>query len=112
MVLKAQLGEQPVTLSLKPSALTVALDEQTVLAFDRAGRLWSFFTHEHHFRRGLNGSILAKWTADRPLALPARASERQRRRLWHSEADLVVRRAAQIARRLADRLQFLSLIHI
>ncbi len=97
MVLRGQLDERPITLSLKRGALTVALDQDTVLAFDRAGRLWSFYIDGHHFRRGLNGSVLARWSAD---------GQRQRQHLWTSEADLVVRRAALTARLLRDRLEF------
>jgi hypothetical protein len=95
MVVRGWLDRQPITLSFKRGALTVALDDQTVLAYDRTGRLWSFYATGHHFRRGLNGSVLAKWTAERV---------RQRRRLWHSEADLVVQRASIIAQALRDWL--------
>jgi len=91
------LDGQTITLSLKRGALTVALDEQTVLAFDRAGRLWSFYSEGHHFRRGLNGSVLAKWTAERV---------RHRRRLQRSEAELVVFRASLVAQTLRKRLEF------
>jgi len=123
MVLRGYLDGQLLTLSLKRGALTVAVgdvrehprperstersrrrlgskaqsNEETVLAFDRAGRLWSIYTHDHHFRRGLNGSVLAKWTE---------RGSRQRRRLWTSETDLVVRRAALTAQLLRDRLEF------
>jgi radical SAM superfamily enzyme YgiQ (UPF0313 family) len=96
VVLQGRLDGQAITLSLKRGALTVALDERTVLAFDRAGRLWSFYSEGHHFRRGLNGSVLAKWTAERV---------RHRRRLWGSEAELVVRRASLIAETLRKRLE-------
>jgi hypothetical protein len=95
MVVRGSLDGQPITLSLKRGALTVALDERTVLAVDRAGRLWSFYAEGHHFRRGLNGSVLAKWSQE---------GVRQRRRLWRSESDLVVRRAASIMQALRDRL--------
>ena len=95
MVLRARCGDQPITLSLKPGSLTVALSPQTVLAFDAAGRLWSYYTHGHHFRRGLNGRVLAKWHSD---------GARQRRWLSASEADLVVRRAALTMRHLRSCL--------
>lgn len=95
MVLRGWVDGQPITLSLKQSALTVALAEETVLVSDRAGRLWSFYTQRHHFRRGLNGCILSKWR---------HSGSRQRRRLQGSEADLVVQRAADIMRILHHRL--------
>jgi radical SAM superfamily enzyme YgiQ (UPF0313 family) len=95
MVVRAWLSGQPVTLSLKPGTLTVALDRQTVLVSDREGRLWSLYVEGHHFRRGLNGRVLAKWM---------QGGERQRRWLSRSEADLVVRCAALAARKLRDQL--------
>jgi hypothetical protein len=82
MILRGSFRGQPITSSLKRGALTLALDRETVLVVDRAGRLWSYYVSGHHFRRGLNGSILAKWTS---------GQRRQRRRLWPSEAELVVR---------------------
>jgi hypothetical protein len=99
MVLRGWLDEKPITLSLKPGVLTVALDEETVLVADRAGRLWSLYRQGCHFRRGLNGNILAKWTD---------GSARQRRRLSASEADLVIHYTAQIFRRLRDGLTLAS----
>jgi hypothetical protein len=95
MVVRGWLEGKPITLSLKPDALTVALDERSVVAFDRAGRLWSLYAAGHHFRRGLNGSVLVKWT-DRGI--------RQRQRLRPSEADLVVHRTANIAQTLCDQM--------
>lgn len=95
MVIRGWLNGQPITLSLKRGALTVALDARTVLVLDHNGRLWSFYTEGHHFRRGLNGSILAKWT---------HKGKRQRRRLWPSECDLIVQRVSSIHQQLSDRL--------
>jgi hypothetical protein len=95
MVLRGWVDQQPITLSLKPGALTVAWAETTVVVVDRAGRLWSFYTHGHHFRRGLNGKILSKWS---------HTGSRQRRILQGSEANLVVQRAADIMQTLHQRL--------
>jgi len=99
MVVRGWLDGQPITLSLRQGALTVALSEATVLVVDRAGRLWSLYTQKHHFRRGLNGGILSKWS---------HAGSRQRRRLRDSEADLVVQRAADIMQTLHHRLVIAS----
>jgi hypothetical protein len=95
MVVRGWLDGQPITLSLKRGALTVALDENTVLVLDQSGRLWSFYTARHHFRRGLNGSVLAKWTQH---------GVRQRRHLRRSECDLILRRSSIILQQLRDRL--------
>jgi hypothetical protein len=74
-----------VTLNLQPGSLTAAFDQQTVLAYDRAGRLWSAFFHGHTFRRGLDGGMLGKWTE---------RGQRQRKRLSPAETSLVVDCAA------------------
>jgi hypothetical protein len=100
MVVRGWLDGQPITLSLRRGGITVALNDRTVLAFDRAGRLWSYYTEGFHFRRGLNGSILRKWTVD---------GVRQRDRLWRSEADLVIWQTSLIAQRLRDRLELETL---
>ncbi len=85
------------TLNVQPGALTVAFDEQTVLAYDRAGRLWSAFLRGYTFRRGLDGGVLAKWTEH---------GQRERRQLWPSEASLIVWRCAELMSRLADEATF------
>jgi radical SAM superfamily enzyme YgiQ (UPF0313 family) len=96
MVVRGWLDGQLITLSLRHGGTTVALNDNTVLAFDRAGRLWSYYTEGFHFRRGLNGSILRKWTVD---------GMRRRDRLWRSEADLVIWQTSLITQRLRDRLE-------
>ncbi len=94
MILRAVMRDgRTATLNLQPGSLTVALDEQTVLAYDRAGRLWSAFFHGVTFRRGLDGGILAKRTE---------GGQRRRQRLWSSEAALVVNRAARLMNDLGD----------
>jgi len=92
IVRAATRDNKTVTLNLQPGSLTVAFDEQTVLAYDRAGRLWSAFFHGITFRRGLDGGMLAKWTDH---------GQRRRRRLWRSEASLVVNRSAALMGELA-----------
>jgi len=94
MFLRAVMRDgRTAALNLQPGSLTVALDEQTVLAYDRAGRLWSAFFHGVTFRRGLDGGILSKWTE---------GGQRRRQRLWNSEAALVVNRAARLMNDLGD----------
>lgn len=86
-----------ITLNVQPGALTAGLDEHTVLAYDRAGRLWSAFFNGATFRRGLDGGILAKWTEE---------GERRRKRLTPNEASLVVWRCAELMRSLTDGATF------
>src|SRR5512136_2938315 len=93
MIVRATTRDDtPVILNLQPGSLTVAFDEQTVLAYDRAGRLWSAFFHGHTFRRGLDGCILVKWTE---------SGQRRRKRIWADEADLVVNHSAELMNSLA-----------
>jgi hypothetical protein len=86
-----------VTLNVQPGSLTAALDEQTVLAYDRAGRLWSAFFFGCTFRRGLDGGVLGKWTEH---------GQRERRRLGRSEASLIVDCSAALMSGLADSAVF------
>ena len=86
-----------VTLNVQPGSLTAALDEQTVLAYDRAGRLWSAFFFGCTFRRGLDGGVLGKWTEH---------GQRERRRLDRSEAALIVDRSSALMSSLADGAVF------
>jgi radical SAM superfamily enzyme YgiQ (UPF0313 family) len=97
IIRSAARSGQTVTLNLQPGSLTVAFDEQTVLAYDRAGRLWSAFFRGYTFRRGLDGGVLSKWTA---------RGRRERRRLARSEASLVVYRSSELMRSLAESAAF------
>jgi hypothetical protein len=98
MIVRATTRDgKTVTLNMQPSALTAAFDEQTVLAYDRAGRLWSAFFNGYTFRRGLDGGVLGKWTE---------RGRRQRRRMWPSEASIVVDRSAALMSHLADGATF------
>jgi hypothetical protein len=95
MVLRGQLGASAITCSLKDVSLTVAVDEQSVTAWDRAGRLYSAWSDGITLRRGLNGHILTKGHEDGaggPALLdPARA-------------DTAVDDAAALARRLLEAI--------
>jgi hypothetical protein len=97
IVRAATRDHKTVTLNLQLGSLTVAFDEQTVLAYDRAGRLWSAFFHGLTFRRGLDGGVLGKWTE---------RGRRRRQRLWSSEAALVVNRSAALIGSLAEDTTF------
>ncbi len=62
-------------ISLKNNSLTIGLSETEIFSFDLAGRLYTVFQNGVTYRRGLDGSILAKW----------RTHERQRH--WLNESD-------------------------
>ncbi len=49
------------TLTLRETSLTLSIDHQAVIAFDRGGRLYSLYNTSGTHRRGLNGKILRKW---------------------------------------------------
>ncbi|HWQ11531.1 MAG TPA: radical SAM protein, partial [Roseiflexaceae bacterium] len=60
MVLKGSVGGEPVTVSLKPAALSVMFGAAEVLTYDRAGRLYCWFEGGRTLRRGLDGRVLEK----------------------------------------------------
>jgi hypothetical protein len=71
---------RPVTLSIKANCITLSVDrpeEASVVSFDLEGRLWTAFLGGRSYRRGLDGSILAKW----------RVPGNERERCWLSEAE-------------------------
>ena len=93
MVLRGQLGASAIICSLKDVSLTVAVDEQSVTAWDRAGRLYSAWSDGTTLRRGLNGHILAKGHED---SAPGPAL------LDPTRTDAAVDDAAALARRLLE----------
>ena len=95
MVLRGWLEGHAVTLTLENGVLTVMFEDGGVLTLDQVGRLWTLYAEEHHFYRSLDGSVLARWT-DKDV--------QQRRRLWPTEADLVLLRASLSAQNLRDEL--------
>lgn len=53
-------GGQHWSLRAKPSAVSVAIDTDTVYTFDREGRPWSALVDGVHYRRGLDGRVRAR----------------------------------------------------
>jgi len=85
--------------SLRDESVTAGLESpdqvgtrRLVAAYDRAGRLYSFWRDGHTFRRGLNGRVLHKWT-----------DVQGRHRAWLAEdaAGGLVDEAASVFSRLA-----------
>lgn len=64
MVITAAYAGQRLTVSLKPTALSLMFGTTDVLTYDRGGRLWLALLGGRAFRRGLNGRVIEKWTAD------------------------------------------------
>ena len=79
--------------NLTRRALTVAVDKDEVLSWDRQGRLYSHWHAGRTRRRGLSGRVLEKWHD---------ASGVHRRSLTGAAADAVVDRAARVARAAVD----------
>jgi hypothetical protein len=96
LVLRGHLGASSVTFSLKDVSLTVAVDEQAVMAWDRAGRLYSTWKDGTTLRRGLNGHVLAKGQSDAAQGTSL---------LGPVRADAAVDEAASLARRLLKAIE-------
>jgi len=95
MIIRGRWHDTGYTLSLKADSLSVAINVDTVIVHDRAGRFYSLYQDSHHYRRSLNGQVLQKWTD---------ADCRQRRWLEHTEADHLIDAAAAALRTLLDAL--------
>ncbi len=70
MVIFGILNENSITISTKPVSLTISLERSsttTVYSFDKSGRLWTALIDGVSYRRGLNGTIVAKWNSGREI---------------------------------------------
>ena len=63
---------------LNAAALTISIDDLLIYTFDLAGRLYGAFDHGVHYRRGLDGRVLARWRDER----------NRRRRRWLSVEEI------------------------
>ncbi len=100
MIVRGRWRDTAYTLSLKADSLSVAINVDTVIVHDRAGRFYSLYKDSgpqggHHTRRSLSGEMLQKWQS---------ADGRQRRWLEHTEADHLIDTAAAALRTLLDAL--------
>lgn len=95
MIVRGRWRDNAYTLSLKADSLNVAVNVDTVIVHDRAGRFYSLFKDSHHTRRSLNGQLLQKSSSD---------AGRHRRWLEHNEADQLIDSAAAELRTLLDAL--------
>jgi len=96
MLLRGRLGDSLYSLSLQADWLTVGVDEQLVVSWDRGGRLYTLYRGEHTFRRGLNGRVLEKWQDS--------GGTRHRDHLDHGEVAALVDDACHLAARLLEAL--------
>jgi hypothetical protein len=96
MVFHGRLGADAFIISLKPGSVVISADDRHVVAWDRAGRLYSVVRDERTFRRGLNGRMLEKWQ-----------DERGRHKRWPAAAaaDAVIDEAAALPRRITDAIR-------
>jgi hypothetical protein len=101
MVIMGRWQNRPVTLSVRLNCLTVSVDgpqEASVFSFDYAGRMWTALLDGISYRRGLNGSMIAKWSIA--------GRQRERRWLEQEEAQQVEERArsttAELYRAIVD----------
>lgn len=100
MIVRGRWRDNAYTLSLKTDSLNVAVNVDTVIVHDRAGRFYSLFKDSHHTRRSLNGQMLQKSSGD----AGQHRLGRQRRWLEHNEADQLIDSAAAELRTLLDAL--------
>ena len=96
MVLRGTGGGTSYIVSLKTQSVAVSVNDTTVAAFDRGGRLYSLYQDEVTYRRGLNGQVLVKRDG---------AGEHRHQRLVGAEAEAVVEAAAAIARTAAGAMR-------
>lgn len=94
MIIRGRWRDTAYTLSLKPDSLSVAINVNTVIVYDRAGRFYSLY-QDSHYRRSLSGQVLQKKSG---------ADGRQRRWLAPGEADALIDLAADQLRQLLDAL--------
>lgn len=93
------MGGSQITVSLKSTSVSSAIDHSYVVAWDLGGRLYTVWRFGHTYRRGLDGWMLHKWRD--PEAAPDAAGpydERQRERLDPAAAAALVDEAATHAR--------------
>jgi hypothetical protein len=97
MVILANWNGKPVTISSKQNSLTISLENKektSVYSFDKSGRMWTALVNGISYRRGLNGTIVAKWNSNNTLL--------ERKWLSKSESDILLLSAHQTIRSLLD----------
>ena len=92
MTFCGELSARPVVARLTDRALTVAVGDDEVVAWDRGGRLYSLWSEGRTRRRGLDGRGLEKWRD---------AAGRHCRMLEGAAIDALVDRAAVRAQAVA-----------
>lgn len=95
MIVQGQWHGTAYTLSLKDTSLAVSIGGRNVIVYDRAGRLYSYYTDAKHHRRSLSGAVLQKQTID---------DVRCRKWLAPIEADTLIDQAAHSMRYLIEAL--------
>jgi hypothetical protein len=96
VVLRGVAGETAYVVSLKTQSVAISVNDTTVAAWDRGGRLYSLYQDGVTHRRGLNGQILVK---------RGHTGEHRHQRLAGAEAAAVVEAAAAIARSAVDAMR-------
>jgi hypothetical protein len=92
MTFRGEVSARPVVARLTDRALTVAVGDDEVIAWDRGGRLYSLWSEGWTRRRGLDGRGLEKWRD---------AAGRHCRMLEGAAIDTLVDRAAARAQAVA-----------
>ncbi|MFN8597590.1 MAG: radical SAM protein [Anaerolineae bacterium] len=100
MIIRGRRPDTQYTLSLKPDSLSVAINVETVIVYDRAGRFYSLYKDSHHYRRSLSGHVLQKWQGADSLHRPSR----QRQWLEHNAVESLIDFAADQVQQLRAAL--------
>jgi hypothetical protein len=88
-IFRGTLETRPLVARLTDRALTIALGDDEVISWDRAGRLYSVWAGNRTWRRGFGGGVLEKWRDE---------TGTDRRALAGEAADALVEQAAARAR--------------
>jgi radical SAM superfamily enzyme YgiQ (UPF0313 family) len=90
MVLHARHRGSFCIISLKSHSIAVSVDDRTVAAWDRGGRLYSLFRDNVTWRRGLSGAAIEKRLS---------GGARVRRTVTEAEADVLLDETSELASR-------------
>ena len=95
MIFQGHTNTLTYTISLKDTSFAITVGDQSVIACDHGGRLYTLYDEGFTFRRGLDGRILQKWQGD---------GSRARRWQDETEADALMDSVSATLRGLLDSI--------
>ncbi len=97
MIIHGIFEHKRLTISSKPQGINLSLEDETsteVFSFDHAGRLWTALMGDVSYRRGLDGTTIARWTDFQGL--------RHRRRLTSEEAEALAQQCQVVVYKVRE----------